>query len=72
MVSFGPMAREYLTKKDLMAYLKISLPTVNRLMLEGIPYTKLKGKVLFRVDLVDGWLEERMVQQSRQKSRQGR
>ncbi len=62
------MDREYLGKKELAAYLKISLPTVNRLMLEGIPYTKLKGKVLFRLDLVDGWLEDRMIRQSRPKS----
>jgi excisionase family DNA binding protein len=60
MVSFGPMAKEYLTKKDLMAYLKISLPTVNRLMLDGIPYMKLRGKVLFRLDLIDAWLEKKM------------
>lgn len=67
-VPSGSMRREYLTKKDLAAYLKISLPTINRLMLEGIPFTKLKGKVLFRVDLIDHWLEERMVRQSRPKS----
>ena len=65
MVSFGPMAKEYLTKKDLMAYLKISLPTVNRLMLDGIPYMKLRGKVLFRLDLVDAWLEAKMKGQRR-------
>ncbi|MBE3111420.1 MAG: helix-turn-helix domain-containing protein [Acidobacteria bacterium] len=68
MVSFDPMAKEYLTKKDLMAYLKISLPTVNRLMLDGIPYMKLRGKVLFRLDLVDAWLEAKMKGQRRPKS----
>jgi len=54
------MESPYLGKKDLMAYLKISLATVNRLMLEGIPFTKLRGKVLFRRDLVDAWLEAKM------------
>lgn len=66
------MDKEYLTKKDLMAYLKISLPTVNRLMVDGIPHMKLRGKVLFRLDLVDRWLEAKMKSQGRQKGRQGR
>jgi len=55
------MKKEYLTKKDLQAYLKISPATVNRLMLEGLPHVKLKRRVLFRLDLVDKWLEARMV-----------
>ena len=62
------MDREYLTKRELMAYLKISLPTVNRLMLDGIPHMKLRGRVLFRVDLVDGWLEQKMKGEKRRKT----
>jgi hypothetical protein len=54
------MKREYLSKKDLQVYLKISPATVGRLMLEGIPHVKLKRRVLFRLDLVDGWLEAKM------------
>ena len=65
---FQLMESPYMAKKDLMAYLKISLATVNRLMLEGIPYTKLKGKVLFRQDLVDQWLEDRMKVEKRRRS----
>jgi hypothetical protein len=61
MLFSGEMKREYLTKRDLQAYLKISPATVNRLMLEGLPHVKLKRRVLFRLDLVDKWLEARMV-----------
>ena len=59
------MEREYLNKKDLQGYLKISSATVDRLMKEGLPHVKLRRRVLFRVDLVDGWLEAKMKGQRR-------
>jgi excisionase family DNA binding protein len=55
------MGSEYLSKKDLMAYLRVSKGTVENLMREGLPHVKLKRRVLFRLDLVDKWLEARMV-----------
>ncbi len=57
-----------MSKKDLMAYLKVSKGTVENLMREGLPHVKLKRRVLFRLDLVDEWLEARMIRQSRPKS----
>jgi len=61
MLSFLEMKREYLNKKDLQAYLRIGPATVNRLMKDGLPFIKPRGKVLFRRDLVDTWLEARIV-----------
>jgi excisionase family DNA binding protein len=58
------MAGELMTKDDLMAYLRISLPTVNRLMAAGLPFVKLakgKGRVLFRKADVDAYLESKIV-----------
>ncbi|MEN6560099.1 MAG: helix-turn-helix domain-containing protein [Acidobacteriota bacterium] len=61
------MEREYLNKKDLQGYLKISSATVDRLMKEGLPHVKLRRRVLFRVDLIDRWLEDRMKQQQKRR-----
>ena len=55
------MVTEYLTKKDLMAYLKISRTTVDRLMKEGLPHIKLDRRVLFRKEDVDAFLERFLV-----------
>ena len=55
------MESEYLTKKDLSAYLKISPATVNRLMAQGLPHIKLDRRVLFRKADVDNWLESKIV-----------
>ena len=63
------MKQEYLSKKELQAYLKVSPATVSRMMKQGLPYVKLSRRVLFRVDLVDKWLEGLMrKQQTRPKS----
>ena len=62
------MSSDYLSKKDLMGYLKVSKGTVENLMREGLPHVKLKRRVLFRLDLVDGWLEAKMKGQKRPSS----
>ena len=51
-----------------MGYLKVSKGTVENLMREGLPHVKLKRRVLFRLDLVDGWLEAKMKGQKRPSS----
>ncbi|MDW7761653.1 MAG: helix-turn-helix domain-containing protein [Acidobacteriota bacterium] len=55
------MSSEYLTKKDLGDYLKISPATINRLMKQGLPHIKLERRVLFRKADVDKWLESKIV-----------
>jgi excisionase family DNA binding protein len=55
-------ARDYMTVKDLMAYLSISRDTVHRLMkVYGLPYVKLEKKVLFRKADVDSFLEAHLI-----------
>ena len=56
------MSAEYLSKKDLMVYLKISAATVGRLMQGGLPYFKINRKVLFKRSDIDKWLESKRVQ----------
>lgn len=56
-----PMSAEYFSKKDLMAYLKISKGTVENLMRQGLPFIKLERRVLFRREDVDRWLESKIV-----------
>ena len=49
---------EILTKKEVLAYLKISHGTLSKLMRKGgIPYIKMERKVLFRLSDIDQWLE---------------
>ena len=55
------MAPEYMTKNDLIAYLKISRATVGRLMEHGLPFVKLDRRVLFRKADVDAFLESKIV-----------
>jgi excisionase family DNA binding protein len=55
------MSAEYLSKKDLGDYLKISSATVSRLMQQGLPYIKLERRVLFRRADVDRFLESKIV-----------
>jgi len=55
-------AEAFLTKGDLMEYLKISLPTVNRLMRNReIPYVKIGKKVLFRKIDIDRFVDRHLV-----------
>jgi excisionase family DNA binding protein len=61
MLSCPKMSTEYLTKKDLMTYLKISRTTVDGLMRQGLPFIKLKRRVLFRREDVDRFLESKII-----------
>lgn len=55
------MSTEYLSKKDLMTYLKISKGTIERLMKQGLPHIKLERRVLFKKADIDAWLETKRV-----------
>ncbi len=55
------MSAEYFSKKDLMAYLKISKGTVENLMKQGLPHVKLERRVLFRREDIDAFLESKIV-----------
>lgn len=56
-----PMETEYLTKKELMAYIKVSRTIVDKLVRQGLPHIKLDRRVLFRRGDVDKWLESKIV-----------
>jgi excisionase family DNA binding protein len=58
------MNREYLSKKDLAAYLGISKGTIERLMKQGLPHLKLERRVLFRRSEIDAYLESKTVRKS--------
>jgi excisionase family DNA binding protein len=47
-----------LTKEDLCEWLKVSLPTVDRLMKQGMPHLKIGKAVRFEQEDVKKWLEE--------------
>lgn len=47
-----------LTKQELCDWLKVSLPTVDRLMKQGMPFIKIGKAVRFEQDDVKRWLEE--------------
>jgi len=50
------------TKKEVLAYLRISPGTLRKLMNRNqIPYIKLERKVLFKKSDIDRWLESKMV-----------
>jgi len=55
------METEYLTKKEVMAYLKVSRTIVEKLMRQGLPHIKLDRRVLFRKHDIDAFLEKRLV-----------
>jgi excisionase family DNA binding protein len=51
-----------MTKAELMAYLRVSRGTVDKLMKSHeLPFIKLEKKVLFRKKDVDAFLEKRLV-----------
>ncbi len=58
------MSAEYFSKKDLMAYLKVSKGTVENLMRQGLPFIKLERRVLFRREDVDAFLESKIVRKT--------
>lgn len=45
-----------LTKKQLAIELNLSVPTIDRLMKEGMPYYKIMKSVRFDIDAVKDWL----------------
>lgn len=47
-----------LTKKDLSEKFKISLPTIDRLMVQGMPYIKIGKSVRFELDEVMKWIKK--------------
>lgn len=55
------MSPDYLSKKDLRDYLKISSATVSRLMQQGLPYIKLERRVLFKREDIDAFLETKKI-----------
>lgn len=53
---------DLMTKAEVIAYLKISLPTLNRLLKKkALPYYKLERRVLFRKSEIDAYLEAHLV-----------
>lgn len=48
-----------LTKKELAAKLKLSIPTIDRLMKKGMPFFKIGKSVRFEEEEVLKWLKER-------------
>ncbi len=53
---------DLMTKAEVLDYLKISLPTLNRLLKRtAFPYFKLDRRVLFRKRDIDAYLEAHMV-----------
>jgi excisionase family DNA binding protein len=56
------MEKELLTKAEVMAFLRISKRTLDKLMRRrAIPFFKLERKVLFRRQDIDNWLESKRV-----------
>ena len=56
------MENELMTKAEVMAFLRISKRTLDKLMkAREIPFFKLKRKVLFKRDDIDRWLETKRV-----------
>ena len=57
-----PISPEYLTKDQLVQYLKVSRPTIDRLMRQrAFPFVKLARRVLFRKADIDRFLESKTV-----------
>lgn len=56
------MEREYLTKEEASELLRISRPTLDRMIKrKEIPYIKLGRRVLFRKKDIDEFLESKLV-----------
>ncbi len=53
---------DLMTKSEVMAYLRISLGTLNRLIKRhAFPFVKLERRVLFRRSEIDAYLESKTV-----------
>ena len=58
----SPISSEYLTKDQLVQYLKLSRPTINRLMKQrAFPFIKLDRRVLFRKADIDQFMTSKLV-----------
>jgi excisionase family DNA binding protein len=55
------MNSEYLTKKELAAYLKVSRTIVDSFIRQGLPHIKIVRKYLFRRSDVDKFMAARVV-----------
>ncbi len=55
------MESEYLTKKELAAYLKVSRTIVDAFVKQGLPHIKVVRKYLFRRSDVDKFMAARVV-----------
>ena len=47
-----------LTKKEIADHYKVSIPTIDRLMKEGLPFTKIGKSVRFNLETVEDWLKK--------------
>lgn len=52
------MSEKMLTKQEICEWLNISMPTIDRLMKQGLPHLKIGKAVRFERDDVKRWLEE--------------
>lgn len=59
------MKSGYLTKTEAAEYMRVSIATLDRLMLQGLPYVKLERRVIFRIQDIDRWLEKRVIGKTR-------
>ena len=48
-----------LNKKEIAAHYKVSVPTIDRLMTQGLPFTKIGKSVRFDLETVEKWLEDK-------------
>jgi excisionase family DNA binding protein len=63
------MSAEYLSKKDLTAYLRISKGTIERMMKRGLPFVKLARRVLFLRSDIDAFMESKKIIRVHEKSK---
>jgi len=55
------MEERLLTRREVMAYLRISHQTLANLMKVGLPYIRIGRKILIRQSDIDSFLEDRLV-----------
>jgi len=65
MVLSPQMNAEYLTKQEAAEYMRVSVPTLDRLMLQGLPHIKLARRVLFRKKDIDAFLAKKVIGKTR-------
>jgi len=61
MVLSPQMNAEYMTKQEVAEYMRVSVATIDRLMLKGLPHIKLDRRVLFRKKDIDAFLEKKII-----------